>query len=343
MLPLMLASITETTQDLLNKVNAFFGDFIIKNGPTMLINLASALAVLYAGRWGAKIAERAIDRVLTRAKLDETLTKFLSRIIYALIMVQVALTSLEIIHVKTASVTAIFAAAGLAVGLAMQGSLANFAAGVLIIILRPLKVGDSVEAAGTKGIIEEINVFSTILRTPDNVEITVPNSAIMGGNITNYSSKATRRIDMVVGCGYQDDLLAVKRFLVQLIASDPRILRDPAPVVAVSDLGDNSVNFVVRPWVANANYWAVRWDLTEKIKLGFDQLGFTIPFPQRDLHIHAPSALQVAESMTSPTLPLRSVTPGVISTSSSTQETLVAPRSDWNNEADGRQRPRRAG
>ncbi|MCA9150738.1 MAG: mechanosensitive ion channel [Planctomycetales bacterium] len=282
-------NVPQRLQEMVLGLKDNFNHYIIQNGPDVIANVVMAAGIFYVGRWGARLAERALDRVLTRAKIDETLSKFLCRIAYAIIMVNVVLTGLGKLGINTGTVTAIFAAAGLAVGLALQGSLSNFAAGVLMIILRPLKVGDFVEAAGTKGIIEEINVFNTIMRTPDNIEITVPNASITGGNITNYSTKPTRRIDLLVGCGYNDDLLAVKRFLEQLVASDPRILRDPTPVVAVSELGDNSVNFVVRPWVVNANYWAVRWDLTEKIKLGFDQLGFTIPFPQRDLHIHAPA------------------------------------------------------
>jgi len=251
-----------------------------------------------------------------------------------LIMANVALAALAKLGINTTSLAAVIAAAGLAVGMALQGSLSNFAAGVLIILFRPLKVGDFVEAAGTKGIVEEINVFNTLLRTPDNVEIIVPNNAITGGNITNYSSKPTRRIDLVVGCGYRDDLAAVKRFLEQTVASDPRVLRDPAPVVAVSDLAESSVNFVVRPWVTNANYWAVRWDLTEKIKLGFDQYGFTIPFPQRELHIQAPPALAAV----APPLPRPEAAPLADSMMQPSTPALTGPRFF----DDGLTRPRRA-
>ena len=155
----------------------------------------------------------------------------------------------------------------------------------MIILFRPFKVGDYIEAGGTKGIVEEIHIFSTMMRTGDNVKIIVPNNAVTSGNISNYSSKATRRIDLVVGCGYQDDLRAVRRFLESLLGSDPRILPQPKPDVAVSQLADHCVEFIVRPWVKNVDYWAVRWDLLEKIKLGFDEHGFQIPYPQREIHV----------------------------------------------------------
>ena len=238
------------------------------------------------GRWIAKIVTGLLSRVFERAKLDENLGKFLNRIAYTLMLLFVAMAAVDRLGVNTTSFAAIVAAAGLAIGLALQGSLANFAAGVMIILFRPFKVGDFVEAGGAKGVVEEIHIFHTLMRTGDNVQLVVPNNAVTSGNIANYSAKETRRIDLVVGCGYGDDLPTVKRFLYELVNNDSRILRDPEPVVAVGELADNSVDFVVRPWVANSDYWPVRWDLTEAIKVGFDQLGFSIPFPQRDLHVH---------------------------------------------------------
>ena len=178
------------------------------------------------------------------------------------------------------------AAAGLAISLALQGSLANFAAGVMLILFKPFKVGDFVDAGGSTGVVEEIQLFSTMVRTGDNVLMIIPNAQVTGGTITNYSAKETRRVDLVVGCGYGDDLKAVKQFLEELVAGDDRILEEPEPVVAVSELGDSSVNFVVRPWVNSGDYWDVKWELTEKIKLGFDERGFNIPYPTQDIHIH---------------------------------------------------------
>lgn len=296
--------------------------YVTTRGPELLANCASAAAIFYVGRWAAKIADRLIGQFLVSAKVDETLARFLSRISYAFMMCAVALASLERVGVNTTSVTAVLAAAGLAVGMALQGSLSNFAAGVMIILFRPFKVGDFVEAAGTKGIVEEINVFNTMLRTPDNIDIIVPNSSITSGNITNYSSKPTRRIDLVVGCAYSDDLQAVKTFLESVVQEDRRILRDPEPVVAVSDLAEHSVNFVVRPWVKNTEYWDVRWALTERIKLGFDEHGFQIPFPQRDVHVYSMDGSEAEKEKES-------------------KPVLSAAQKLFQAESDGLQRPRR--
>jgi len=260
--------------------------YLVEHGPDLAVNIISAIVIFVIGRWVAKLAVRLLNKVFVRAKLDETLAKFLSRIAYTLILLFVAMAALDRLGVNTTSFAAVVAAAGLAIGLALQSSLANFASGVMIILFRPFKVGDFIDAGGAAGVVEEIHIFHTLMRTGDNVQIVVPNGAITGGNITNYSAKETRRIDLVAGCGYGDNLQAVKQFLSDLVDNDPRILRDPEPVVAVSELADNSVNFVVRPWVANGDYWKVRWDLTEAIKIGFDQQGFNIPFPQRDVHLH---------------------------------------------------------
>ncbi len=303
--------------------------FLVKSGPELFTNCLAAAAIFYFGKMAAKMAERVLWGVLSRAEIDETLARFVCRMTYAFVLCAAALASLDRVGVNTTSLTAVLAAAGLAIGMALQGSLSNFAAGVLIILFRPFKVGDSIEAAGTKGIVEEINVFSTMLRTPDNVEIVVPNSAITSGNITNYSSKPTRRVDMIVGCGYNDNLQAVKQFLEGVVRSDPQVLQDPAPVVAVHELADHSVNFVVRPWVRNCDYWDVRWRLTEKIKLGFDEHGFTIPFPQRDVHVYTMGEPEA------PAAPNASPAAGKISMPS-----LVGQI--FRSEDDGLQRPRRA-
>ena len=261
--------------------------YLVDYGPAVLSRVVAAGLIFMVGRWAANLAEEILRKLMTRAHVDETLAKFLCRIANALLMCAVVLAALEQVGVNTMSLSAVLAAAGLAIGLALQGSLSNFAAGVMIIMFRLFKVGDYVEAGGTKGIVEEIHIFSTMMRTGDNIRIIVPNSSVTGGIVSNYSSQPTRRIDLVVGCGYQDDLRAVKQFLQQLVTDEPRILRDPKPDVAVSELADYCVNFIVRPWVRTADYWTVRWDLTEKIKLGFDEHGFHIPFPQRDVHVHA--------------------------------------------------------
>jgi small conductance mechanosensitive channel len=270
----------------LDKVILRVTGYVSEHGPDLAVNILAAIAIFVVGRWLANLATRLFATMLERAKLDETLAKFLARIAHTLMLLFVAMAALDRLGVNTTSFAAIVAAAGLAIGLALQGSLANFAAGVMIILFRPFKVGDFIEAGGVTGVVEEIHIFHTLMRTGDNVQLVVPNNSITAGNISNYSAKETRRIDLVVGCGYGDDLQAVKRFLGDLVDNHPRILPTPEPVVAVSELADNSVNFVVRPWVANADYWAVRWELTEAIKVGFDQHGFSIPFPQQDVHLH---------------------------------------------------------
>ena len=222
---------------------------------------------------------------MEKAKLDTTLIKFVSNLAYALMLAFVVVAALGRLGVDTTSFAAIIAAGGLAVGFALQGSLGNFAAGVMLITFKPFKVGDLVEVGGSTGVVEEVQIFNTMLKTADNVTIIVPNGSITGGTITNYSAQATRRIDLVFGCGYGDDLKAVKAYLEEVLAAEERVLKDPAPTVAVAELGDCSVNFVVRPWVNAADYWAVRFDLLERIKLGFDERGFSIPYPTQDLHI----------------------------------------------------------
>ena len=178
----------------------------------------------------------------------------------------------------------------LAIGFALQGSLANFASGVMLVIFRPFKTGDYVEAGGSSGSVEEITIFNTVLKTPDNKKVIVPNSKITADNITNYSAQEVRRIDMVFGIGYDDDLRRAKQSLEQMLAEDERVLKEPAPLVAVLELADSSVNFAVRPWVKREHYWDVHFDLTEKVKLAFDEQGISIPFPQTDVHLHQVTA-----------------------------------------------------
>ena len=203
-----------------------------------------------------------------------------------LLLAFVIIASLEQLGVDTSSLTAIIAAAGLAVGFALQGSLSNFAAGVMIILFRPFRVGEFIEGAGIKGTVREIQIFSTILTTGDNKRIIVPNGQIMSDDITNYSANDTRRIDMVFGIGYEDDLLAAKTTLEEILAAHPKVLEEPATVVNVAELADSSVNFNARPWVKTEDYWDVRADIHEQVKLVFDEKGISIPFPQQDVHVH---------------------------------------------------------
>lgn len=251
------------------------------------LRVLGALAILLVGRWLARWVSRVAESALVRAKVDGTLVRFLRNLTYSALLAAVGLAVLGQLGVQTASFLAVLGAAGLAVGLALQGSLSNFAAGVLLILFRPFKVGDFVEAGGTAGTVAEIQLFTTILFGPDNRKFIVPNSQILSATITNFSDIETRRVDMVFGISYQDDIPKAKALLDKLVKEETRILAEPAPVIAVSELGPHSVDFVVRPWVKPDDYWNVRWDFTEKVKLAFDQEGISIPYPQRDVHIRS--------------------------------------------------------
>jgi small conductance mechanosensitive channel len=244
-----------------------------------------AIVILVIGSWVATMARRIARRTMTRRQLDPIIVGFAANLIYVALMVFVVLAALERVGVKTTSFVALIGAAGLAIGLALQGSLANFAAGFLMVVFRPFKKGDYVEAGGTAGVVDEIQVFTTVLNTPDNCRVVVPNAKIMSDNITNYSARETRRIDLVFGVGYNDDIQKVKSVLKRIAEADARVLADPAPQIMVGELADSSVNFIMRVWVKSADYWPFRFDTIEKVKLTFDQEGISIPFPQRDVHL----------------------------------------------------------
>ncbi len=258
---------------------------LIEWGTLYGTKIIAAVAILIIGRLVVGILTGIIRRLMSRGKVDETLTKFVVSLTRIALMTFVFIAAIGALGVETTSFIAIIGAAGLAVGFALQSSLANFASGVMLIIFRPFKAGDFVEAGGTTGSVESIQIFSTVLKTPDNKKIIVPNSNITGGNITNYSAMDTRRVDMVFGIGYGDDIKKAKETLEQIVTADSRVLKDPAPTIAVSELADSSVNFIVRPWVKTADYWGVFFDVTEKVKLTFDELGISIPFPQQDVHM----------------------------------------------------------
>lgn len=249
------------------------------------INISLALAVFIIGRMVAGIIVSLVEKLLAKAKMEEILINFISSIVSAVLTLFIIVAALDRLGVDTTSLIALMGAAGLAVGLALQGSLQNFAAGVMLIIFRPFKAGDYVDAGGTSGTVETIKIFNTVLKTPDNREVIVPNGAIYGGTITNFSARATRRIDMVFGIGYGDDIRKAKEVIKAILESDERILKDPEPLIAVGELGDNSVNFNVRPWVNSGDYWPVKFDLNERIKLAFDENGISIPYPQMDVHM----------------------------------------------------------
>ncbi len=249
-------------------------------------NLIIAILIFYIGRFVVKLVVRGMTKVMDRQQVDQTLQKFVGNLVSMALMVVVIIAAIGALGIQTTSFIAIFGAAGLAVGLALQGSLSNFAAGVLIVLFRPYKVGDYVEAAGIAGSVEEVQILTTVLKTPDNKKIIVPNSQIMDSIITNYSANDTRRVDLTFGVSYSDDLDKVHATLRQLVDADERILKDPACQIAVQALADSSVNFIVRPWVASGDYWGVYFDLTEAVKKRFDDEGISFPFPQQDVHIY---------------------------------------------------------
>ncbi len=250
------------------------------------IKIISALVVLIIGMWVAKMIKKGVVKLMEKRSVDPTLISFATSLLYVALQVFVIIAALAKLDINTTSFIAILGAAGLAIGLALQGSLSNFAAGVLMIVFKPIKVGDFVEAGGTKGSVGEISIFTTILNTPDNKKVIVPNSKVMGDNITNFNANGTRRVDLVAGIGYGDDIDKAKTVLEGILAADERILKDPESTVAVVEMADSSVNLVVRPWVNGADYWGVYFDTTETIKKRFDEEGITIPFPQRDVHLY---------------------------------------------------------
>lgn len=253
------------------------------------IKVLVAIVIFYVGRLVANWLVKLAGKLLRRSDMDEILVRFLSSILRWVLLLFVVIAALSQLGVDTTSLVALLGAAGLAIGLSLQSSLSNLASGVMLIVFRPFTKGHFVEVAGTSGVVESISIFTTTLTTPDNKEVIVPNGAILANNITNFSARPTRRVDLVFGISYDDDLRKAKQILEDILAADERVLKDPAPVVALSELGDSSVNFVVRPWAKAEDYWALKWAITETVKLKFDEAGVSIPYPQMDVHINQES------------------------------------------------------
>jgi len=252
---------------------------------TYWLQVIAAIVILVVGRWLAKLISKLIAKAMKRAKIDDILTNFVKNLSYVALLVFVVIAAMNKLGIDTTSFAVVVGAAGLAIGFALQGSLANFAAGIMLIIFKPFKVGDFVELAGKKGTVKEIQIFNTILNSPDNVRVIIPSGQVTGSNIMNFTVNGTRRVDLVVGVSYDDDLKKAKQVIEHVLAEDNRILADPPTTVAVSELGDSSVNFVVRPWVKTADYWNVYFNITENVKIALDKNGITIPYPQRDIHM----------------------------------------------------------
>ncbi|WP_300668482.1 mechanosensitive ion channel domain-containing protein [Desulfoluna sp.] len=252
------------------------------------LKVVAALIILVLGRIAAGVVRRLLRNVMTKGRVEPTLISFVCSVVYVGLMAFVIIAALGKLGMQTTSFIAVLGAAGLAVGLALQGSLANFASGVLLVIFTPFKVGNFVEAGGSAGVVDEIGIFSTIIKSPDNKRIIIPNAQVTGGIIINHTAEEIRRVDLVAGVGYGDDLDLVRKTLEEVLAGEPMILESPAPTIAVSELGESSVNFVVRPWVKTTDYWTVWFALHEAIKKSFDAKGISIPFPQHDLHFDMP-------------------------------------------------------
>jgi len=249
-------------------------------------NILGSILIFLIGKWIARKMVSLLGKLLARQKIDETLIRFLDNIVYYALMVVVLMAAADRLGVDTTSFLAIFGAAGLAVGLALKDSLGNFASGVMLVFFRPFKIGDVVSAGGVTGKVESLTIFNTIFLTFDNQRMIVPNGQITNSVITNVNAYPTRRLDLVFGIGYEDNILTAKAIFKNILESDTRILKDPPPMIVVSELADSSVNFFVRPWVETQDYWDVKFDLTEKIKLALDEAGISIPYPQTDIHLH---------------------------------------------------------
>ena len=254
-------------------------------GVSFLIDAAIALVIFFVGRMIAKIISNGIRKLMRTQEVDKILESFVGNLTYWALLTFVIIAAISQVGIQTTSLIAVMGAAGLAVGLALQGSLANFAAGVLIVMFRPYRVGDFVEAAGIAGVVVQVQILTTVLKTGDNKQIVVPNGQVMSSIITNYSANDTRRVDMVVGVSYDDDIDKVRSTIKDIIDADDRILKDPECLIAVAELADSSVNFNVRPWVNTSDYWGVKFDFTEAVKKRFDKEGISFPFPQQDVHL----------------------------------------------------------
>jgi len=263
-------------------LTALLSDYAIPWG----INIGMALVIFFIGRMIVGLVVSICRKMMGRANMDEMLISFLTSILRWLLLLFVVIAALGQLGIQTTSLVALLGAAGLAIGLSLQGSLQNFASGVMLIVFRPFKNGDFVEVGGTTGIVEQIGIFTTTMRTGDNKEVLVPNGSIYSATITNYSARSTRRVDMVFGISYDADIREARRILEGILSEDERVLADPAPVVALGELADSSVNFITRPWVNAADYWEVLWDTNEKVKLAFDAAGIGIPYPQMDVHVN---------------------------------------------------------
>jgi small conductance mechanosensitive channel len=277
--------VTALEGDSMTEVAENLQGYLAQNGVDVLLQLLAAAAIFFIGRFVANLIANLVHKAMAKAKVDPTLNKFVKNLLYTALLMFVIIAALNKLGVQTGSFIAIVGAAGLAVGLALQGSLSNFAAGVLMIIFKPIRLNDFVVVGGATGTVKEIGIFNTIIAGPDNVRIIVPNSQVTGSNITNYTVNGTRRVDLVIGVSYEDDIKKAKEVMLTVLKEHPKVLDTPEPFVGVKELADSSVNYVVRPWCKAADYLDVYFDVTENVKYALEENGLTIPFPQRDVHM----------------------------------------------------------
>jgi small conductance mechanosensitive channel len=278
-----------SAQEVLNRIYSLLAEYGLR--------VVGAVLIFVVGRWVAKVVSGLAARAMKTAKIDVTLVPFLENMAFSAMLIFVVIAALAAVGVQTASVIAVLGAAGLAVGLALQGSLANLASGVLLLVFKPFRVGDFVEIGGAKGTVHAIHVFNTVLDAPDNVRIIVPNAQVTGGSILNYTINGTRRVDLTASISYEDDIKKARKVIENVLAQDKRILPEPAPMVVVGEMADSSIDFYVRPWVKVADYWPVYFDLTEKLKLAIEEHGMTIPFAQQEITIKTdPAAANLLKS-----------------------------------------------
>lgn len=271
----------ETTNQAI-QLSDYLMNLVLTYGP----NVVLAIVTLIIGLWIIKAITRGVEKVMTKRDVDASLIPFLKSLLGAILKIGLFIAVIGMVGIEATSFVAIFGAAGLAVGLALQGTLQNFAGGVIILLLKPFKVGDFIDAVGYMGTVDSIQIFNTFLKTPDNKTIIIPNGQLANSSMTNFSAEPQRRVDWTFGVGYGDDADKTKEVLMELINADERILKDPEPFIALSELADSSVNFVVRVWVNGGDYWGVFFDMNEKVYKKFAEAGLNIPFPQMDVHVH---------------------------------------------------------
>jgi small conductance mechanosensitive channel len=260
--------------------------WLADQGPGILWHVIAAVLIFFVGRIVARVVRKVVQRVMTRAEAAPVLVSFVGQLSYVALMIFVIIAALAKLGIPLNSFVAVVGASALAIGFALQGSLANFAAGIMLAVFRPVEIGDFVQAGGESGTVEDITLFTTQMATPDNRSVIIPNANITGGNIINYTKKGTRRVDLVVGIAYEADVAKAKEVIADELSKDERILPDPAPTIGVVELADSSVNLVVRPWTSAAEYWNVYFDTLESVKRRLDAEGVSIPFPQQDVHIY---------------------------------------------------------